>query len=278
MQPVFVSKIRNCNQFHIIGTLRLQQVCIWQDPQATQHLNSEQTFKKVSTSKYPRSWLYRHTQSGTQSDRNTITGDWVLIHGAAGGIGLSAIQIAKAFGTKVIATTTTVSNIAACRSFGADYVIDYIATPRWELEVKRITEGHGVDVVLDPVGLIRQSLKCAAWCARLVTIGFASGNIEAIPLNHVLLKNVSIVGLHWGAYVMSDPSAIPRVWNELFSIIGKGLFRGTTYQPDGSEQRFQGLEDIPRALRRLENKDIWGKAVVTIQSHRNTPLHCLHWE
>lgn len=134
--------------------------------------------------------------------------------------------------------------------------------------MKRITEDHGADVVLDPVGLVRQSLKCAAWCSRLVTIGFASGNIEAIPLNLVLLKNVSIVGVHWGAYVKSDPSAIPRVWNELFSIIGKGLFRGTTYQPNGSEQPFQGLEDIPRALRRLENKDIWGKAVITIQSHR----------
>jgi NADPH2:quinone reductase len=135
--------------------------------------------------------------------------------------------------------------------------------------VKRITNGHGADVVLDPVGLISQSLKCAAWCARLVTIGFASGNIEAIAMNHVLLKNVSIVGVHWGAYVKSDPAAIPRVWNELFSLIAKGLYRGTSYKPDGSDHRwFQGLEDIPRALRRLEKKNIWGKAVITIQPHR----------
>lgn len=79
---------------------------------------------------------------GTRSNGNKHAGDWVLVHGAAGGIGLSAIQIAKAFGAKVIASATTPSNIAACRSFGADFVIDYVATPKWELEVQRITQGH----------------------------------------------------------------------------------------------------------------------------------------
>jgi NADPH2:quinone reductase len=194
-----------------------------------------------------------------------ISGDWVLIHGAAGGIGLSAVQIAKAFGAKVIAVTTTAANIAACKPFGADAVIDYIAISKWEEEVIKITDGHGVDVVLDPVGLISQSLKCTAWGARLVTIGFASGKIEAIAMNRVLLKNVSIVGVHWGAYAKNKPEAIPRVWNELFELISKGAYRGTQYQPwqDG-QQPFHGLEEIPRTLRMLENKDIWGKAVILV--------------
>lgn len=190
-----------------------------------------------------------------------------MIHGGAGGIGLSAIQIAKAFGTKVIASTTNVDNIAACKSFGADFVVDYLNTPQWEVEVMRITGGHGVDVVLDPVGLISQSLKCAAWGARLVTIGFASGTIEKIALNRVLLKNVSIVGVHWGAYVKNDPEMIPRVWRELFELINKGAYRGTEYQPrDFDQEPFIGLQEIPRAMRMLEQKTIWGKAVITVPS------------
>lgn len=128
-----------------------------------------------------------------------------------------------------------------------------------------MTKGRGVDIVLDPVGLISQSLKCAAWCARLVTIGFAGGKIEAIPLNRVLLKNVSIVGVHWGAYAQSDPDAIPQVWKELFQLIERDLFRGIAYQPDSvGHRRFQGLEDVSRALRGLERKEIWGKAVINL--------------
>lgn len=196
-----------------------------------------------------------------------MTGDWVLVHGAAGGVGLSAIQLAKALGGRVIATTTTSDNIAACKAYGAEFVIDYMATPSWEKEVQRLTGDHGADVVLDPVGLVSQSLKCAAWCARVVTIGFAGGKIESIAANRVLLKNVSIVGLHWGAYVKFEPEAIPKVWAELFELIRQGLYRGTAYQPDSSGQRrFHGLEDIPRALHKLEQKEIWGKAVIEVSS------------
>lgn len=146
-------------------------------------------------------------------------------------------------------------------------MIDYLATPKWEAEVTRITSGHGVDVVLDPVGLISQSLKCAAWGARLVVIGFAGGAIEKIAMNRVLLKNVSVVGVHWGAYVQNDPDTIPRVWNELFKLINKRAYRGTEYQPqDFGQARFYGLETIPRAMGLLEKKEIWGKAVITVPS------------
>ncbi len=87
--------------------------------------------------------------------------------------------------------------------------------------MQRITKGHGADVVLDRVGLLNQSLKCAAWCARLVTVVFVSGNIETVATNRVLLKKRSIVGIHWEAYTIHDPETIPRVWNELFASLAR---------------------------------------------------------
>ncbi|RFU33263.1 hypothetical protein B7463_g3048, partial [Scytalidium lignicola] len=192
-------------------------------------------------------------------------GEWCLIHGAAGGVGLAAVQIAKALGAKVIATTTISANIEACKSFGADFVIDYAQFAQWESEVLRITNSHGVDVVLDPVGLVSQSLKCAAWCARVIVVGFAGGQIEKIAANRVLLKNVSIVGLHWGAYEKFDPNTVPEVWKGLFELISERKYRGIVYQSTNTIQRkFVGLDDVGRALRVLENKEAWGKLVITI--------------
>lgn len=134
-------------------------------------------------------------------------GEWVLVHAGAGGVGLSAVQVAKALGATVIATASTARKREVCLQFGADYVLDYAKDDGkpWAKEVvelcreERTGNGKmGVDVVYDPVGMIDQSLKCVAWNARLVVIGFAAGNIEKVALNRVLLKNVSLVGLHWG--------------------------------------------------------------------------------
>jgi NADPH2:quinone reductase len=125
-------------------------------------------------------------------------GDWVLVHAAAGGVGLAAVQIAKAFGATVIATAGTQHKQDVARDFGADYAIDY-RQPDWPEQVKKLTpKGRGVDIVYDPVGLIAQSMKCIAWNGRLLVIGFAAGSIETMATNRILLKNVSVVGLHWG--------------------------------------------------------------------------------
>ncbi len=195
-----------------------------------------------------------------------MSGEWCLVHGAAGGVGLAAIQVAKAVGARVIATATTARNISVCKRYGADHVIDYLETPNWETEVMRITEGHGADVVFDPVGTISQSMKCAAFSARLVAIGFVGGQIESIKVNRVLLKNVSVVGLHWGAYVQHDPRTIPKVWAGLFKFIEEGKFKATVYQPQdsSSSSRLSGLESVGRALKILEDKASWGKVVVDV--------------
>lgn len=125
-------------------------------------------------------------------------GDFVLVHAAAGGVGLAAVQIAKAFGATVIATAGTARKLAVARNYGADHGVDY-NKQGWEDEVKKLTpKGRGVDIVYDPVGMVNSSLKCTAWSGCILVIGFAAGNIEKVAMNRVLLKNVSLVGLHWG--------------------------------------------------------------------------------
>ena len=186
-------------------------------------------------------------------------GDWALIHGAAGGVGLSAVQVAKAHGAKVIATSTG-RGLDACKKYGADHLIDYATTSDWDKEVMKITGGHGADVTFDPVGMISQSLKCAAFDARLVCIGFVSGQIEAIKMNRILLKNVSVVGLHWGAYVEFQPATIVKVWNELFALIKAGKFKSTVF-----EDSYSGLKDVARGLKTLEDKKSWGKVVIDVE-------------
>ncbi|KAI9648832.1 hypothetical protein NHQ30_003473 [Ciborinia camelliae] len=188
------------------------------------------------------------------------SGDYVLIHAAAGGVGLAAVQIAKAFGAIVIATAGTARKLQVAREFGADHVIDYTDSS-WPDQVKKLTpHDRGVDIVFDPVGLIDLSTKCTRWNGRLLVIGFAAGRIEKMPLNKVLLKNISIVGLHWGAYAQHEPEAIPRVWDGIFTLIREGRFRGTVF----TDREFVGLEDVGVALGCLGGRETWGKVVVKV--------------
>ncbi|EEH18869.1 hypothetical protein PABG_01188 [Paracoccidioides brasiliensis Pb03] len=203
---------------------------------------------------------------GLVTRANVQSGDWVLVHAAAGGVGLAAVQIAKAKGATVIATAGTERKRQVAKSFGADYTIDY-SDPKWPDAVKKLCAAKrtgngkaGVDIVYDPVGMIDQSLKCVAWNARLLVIGFASGVIEKVALNRVLLKNVSIVGLHWGQYANFEKETVGVVWNGIFELIRQGKFKGTSF----TDQSFVGLESVPQALQALGGRETWGKVVVKI--------------
>ncbi|KAF2677099.1 zinc-binding alcohol dehydrogenase-like protein [Lentithecium fluviatile CBS 122367] len=187
-------------------------------------------------------------------------GDWVLIHAAAGGVGLAAVQIAKAYGATVIATAGNQHKMDVARSFGADYAIDYRQSD-WPERVKKLTpKGRGVDIVYDPVGLIAQSMKCTAWNGRLLVIGFAAGDIEKLATNRVLLKNVSVVGLHWGMYATNEPEMVEKVWDGLFKLMSEGSYKGTVY----TDKEYVGLESVPAALKALGGRDTWGKVVVKV--------------
>jgi len=197
---------------------------------------------------------------------NVKSGDWVLVHAAAGGVGLAAVQIAKAMGAVVIATAGTERKREIAREFGADYVVDY-SDKGWPEIVKklcaekRVGNGKaGVDIVYDPVGMIEASLKCVAWNARLLVIGFAAGKIEKVALNRVLLKNVSIVGLHWGQYAKFETETVGSVWKGIFDLVAQGKFRGTAFK----DESFVGLESVPKALQALGGRETWGKVVVNV--------------
>lgn len=109
-------------------------------------------------------------------------------------------------------------------------------------------------------GMIDPSIKCIAWNGRLLVIGFAGGSIEKVALNRVLLKNISIVGLHWGAYSLYERETIGTVWEGIFDMINKGQLKGITF----SDQQFRGLDSVPRALKALGERETWGKVVVEI--------------
>ncbi|KAF9560232.1 hypothetical protein EC968_006270 [Mortierella alpina] len=185
-------------------------------------------------------------------------GEWCLVHAAAGGVGLCAVQIAKALGAKVIATAGSQDKLEIALKNGADYGVNY-RDKDWAAQVLKITGGHGADVVYDPVGLINDSLRCSAWCARVLVVGFAAGTIEKISANRILLKNISVVGVHWGAYTKHDPATVVQVWTELLELLAKAKLVPVVY-----EKIYQGLESVKTGLMDLAGRKTYGKAVVTI--------------
>jgi NADPH2:quinone reductase len=186
-----------------------------------------------------------------------VAGEWVLVHAGASGVGMSAIQIAKAMGARVIATAGSEAKLAFAKQRGADEVLDY-SDSGWVDRVKQITAGHGADVIYDPVGgdIFDLSTKCIAPEGRLLIIGFASGRIPSIAVNRILLKNMSVVGVLWGGYVQSHPEYSAQVHPKLMDWYEAGRIHptvGATYK----------LEETPRAMRDLADRKVLGKAVVT---------------
>jgi NADPH2:quinone reductase len=185
-----------------------------------------------------------------------IRGETLLVHAAAGGVGLSAVQIGKALGARVIATAGGPEKLEIARRAGADVLIDYRESdfvPR----VLEETEGRGADVIYDSVGgeVTDRSLKCIAWNGRLLVIGFASGEIPDIRLNRVLLKNISIVGLHWSAYPEREPERIDECFEGLFEMAREGGIEPLV------SARYP-LEEAGRALEALATRKTVGKIVL----------------
>jgi NADPH:quinone reductase len=183
-------------------------------------------------------------------------GDWVLVHAGAGGVGSAAIQLAKAAGAHVIATAGGARKAEVCRQLGADHVVDYTSEDFVPV-VKEVTGGHGADIVYDPVGgdVFDKSRKCVAFEGRIVVVGFTSGRIPEAPANHVLVKNYSVVGLHWGLYAQHDPSIFGLVHEELTRLYDQG-------QIDPLVSQVLPLEEAPTALGALAGRRTVGKVVL----------------
>jgi NADPH2:quinone reductase len=153
-------------------------------------------------------------------------GETVLVLGAAGGVGTSAIQIAKAAGARVIAAASTDEKCALCKTIGADATINY-NTENLREAVKALTEGKGPEVIYDPVGgdYSEQAFRAIGWRGRYLVVGFAAGPIPSLPLNLALLKGASIVGVFWGEFAKREPKANAAMMAELAQMYGQGKIK-----------------------------------------------------
>jgi NADPH:quinone reductase len=167
---------------------------------------------------YQTAWFALHRRAALQP------GETLLVHAAAGGVGSAAVQLGKAAGARVIGVVGGASKREAARALGADVVVDR-HTQDFVDVVKAETGGRGADVVFDPVGgpAYVRSTKCIAFEGRIVVVGFAGGEVQSAPLNHALIKNYSILGLHWGLYATRDPGAIAACHRELTALADAGV-------------------------------------------------------
>src|SRR5688572_23192793 len=185
-------------------------------------------------------------------------GETLLVLGAAGGVGLAAIDIGKALGARVIACASSEDKLAVCREHGADATINYAAEDLRE-RIKALTEGRGVDVVYDAVGgaYSEPAFRSIAWRGRLLVVGFAAGEIPRLPLNLALLKGASIVGVFWGDFARREPERFAESARQLARWYGEGRLR-----PHVS-QTFP-LEKAAEALKLMAERKVKGKVVLVL--------------
>ncbi|MFG3409221.1 NADPH:quinone oxidoreductase family protein [Streptomyces sp. NPDC048142] len=169
---------------------------------------------------YQTGWFGLHRRARLQP------GETLLVHAAAGGVGSAAVQLGRAAGAKVIGVVGGPEKAAVARELGCDLVIDR-RSEDIVAAVKESTGGRGADVVYDPVGgdAYAKSVKCVAFEGRVLVVGFASGVIPTPGLNHALVKNYSVVGLHWGLYNTKDPAAVRACHDELTELAAQGIVK-----------------------------------------------------
>lgn len=196
-------------------------------------------------------WVALHRRGGLSP------GEWLVVTGAAGGVGSAAVQLGAAAGARVIAVAGGADRVGACRAWGAEAVIDHTTTDV-AAAVRELTAGAGADVVLDLVGgdLFAAARRFVAFEGRIVVAGFAGG-IPDVPANHVLLRNYSVVGAHWSPYAQRDPGVLWECHATLLDLYERGHLRPAV----GLVAPFA---EAPRALAALAGRAVVGKAVVTL--------------
>lgn len=186
-------------------------------------------------------------------------GETMLVLGAAGGVGLAAIEIGKALGARVIAAASSDEKLEICKQHGADATINY-STQDLREAIKATTDGKGPDVIYDPVGGIyaEPAFRSIGWRGRYLVVGFANGEIPKLPLNLTLLKGASLVGVFWGEYVRREPKANMAAMRELMGWLAEGKIR-----PHISGR--YALADTPKALNDMAARKVTGKVVIQPQ-------------
>jgi NADPH2:quinone reductase len=186
------------------------------------------------------------------------SGETLLVLGAAGGVGLAAVELGAVMGATVIAAASSKEKLELCQDYGAAMTIDY-ATEDLRTRVRELTGGAGADIVYDPVGgpYSEAALRSTAWEGRFLVIGFAAGDIPKIPLNLPLLKGCSVVGVFWGAFAGREPERNRHNVGELLRLWKEGKLRphvSSTYR----------LEQAAEAIRELADRKAMGKVVVAV--------------
>jgi NADPH2:quinone reductase len=198
---------------------------------------------------------YQTAHVGLHHRANLVSGETVLVHAGAGGVGSAAIQVAKAAGARVISTAGSPEKVEICRQLGADVAVDY-NEENFVDAVKEATDGRGVDVFFDPVGgdVFDLSRKCIAFEGRIVIVGFTSGRIADAPTNHALVKNYSVVGLHWGLYNKVMPEVVAETHEALIKLYEEGEIDPLIFKT-------VPFEELPEALELLQSRKTYGKLV-----------------
>ncbi|WP_208617108.1 NADPH:quinone oxidoreductase family protein [Streptomyces canus] len=201
---------------------------------------------------------YQTAYFGLRLRGGVEAGETVLVHGAAGGVGTAAVQVARGLGAHVIGVVSTAEKAEIAQRAGAH---DVVLTENWSAEVRRSTGGRGVDVVYDPVGGERtsESLRVLAQQGRLIVIGFADGTIPSLALNRVLLRNVSVIGAAWGHYVNTRPEVFRSIGTALAHMAREGVVApliGQTYP----------MENVAEGLAALDDRRALGKLILQIGS------------
>jgi NADPH:quinone reductase len=198
-----------------------------------------------------------HTSYFALKDRAALrVREWLLVHAGASGVGMAAIQLGRAFGARVIASTGAAEKVEFALRQGAEYALNY-REDDWVDRVKQITSGRGADVIYDPVGgdIFDLSSKCIAPGGRLLVVGFASGRIPSIAANRILFKAMSVTGVYWGGQLETNPAAIAETQGAL-----ERLWREGKIRPEISHT--YPLGEAPRALRDVAERKVLGKAVL----------------
>lgn len=201
---------------------------------------------------------YGTSYHALKQSANLQPGETVLVLGAAGGVGITAVEIAKAMGARVIAAASSDEKLAFAESAGADMTVNYSKVPLKET-VKELTDGKGADVVYDPVGgeLADQAFRATAWHGRYLVIGFACGDIPKFPANIALLKEASIVGVWWGTWASKNPKLQMQNVMEMAQLIAAG-----TLNPRVTES--YALENFVDAFKAITERRALGKVILTM--------------
>ena len=203
------------------------------------------------------SMTYGTSMHALKQRGNLQAGETLLVLGASGGVGLAAVEIGKAMGATVIAAASSAEKLAVAKAAGADHLINY-SEQSLKDELKTLTKGQGVDVIYDPVGgpLFEEAFRSIAWNGRMLVIGFASGEIPALPANLPLLKGAALIGVFWGAFAQRQPQDNVANFQKLFAWYAEGKLKPLV------SQTFP-LEKAGDAIDTLAKRKAVGKVVVT---------------